>query len=115
MILNWNGKKYLEQFLPSVIASTYQNYFVVLGDNASDDDSVNFVNSNYPQVRIIRNKVNEGFAKGYNTVLKEVVADYYVLLNSDIEVEQSWIEPVIGLMETDTSIAACQPDTTTEC
>ena len=109
VILNWNGKKYLEQFLPSVLASTYQNYFVVLGDNASDDDSVNFVNSNYPQVKIIRNKVNEGFAKGYNSVLKEVTADYYVLLNSDIEVENNWIEPVIALMETDNSIAACQP------
>ena len=81
----------------------------MVGDNASDDDSVNFLAAHYPQIKIIRNPVNEGFAKGYNTVLRQVQADYFVLLNSDVEVEPSWIEPVIALMEGDTAIAACQP------
>ncbi|MEP6617594.1 MAG: glycosyltransferase family 2 protein [Ginsengibacter sp.] len=109
VILNWNGKKFLEKFLPSVVASTYQNHTIVLGDNASEDDSVDFVKATYPQIKIIRNGVNEGFAKAYNTILKQVTADYYVLLNSDVEVTKSWIEPVIGLMESDEAIAACQP------
>lgn len=109
VILNWNGKKFLQQFLPSVTASTYKNYVVVVGDNASDDDSVNFLTTHYPQIKIIRNPVNEGFAKGYNTVLRQVQADYFVLLNSDVEVEPGWIEPVIALMESDPAIAACQP------
>lgn len=109
VILNWNGKKFLQQFLPSVTASTYQNYVVVVGDNASDDDSVNFLATHYPQIKIIRNPVNEGFAKGYNTVLSQVQADYFVLLNSDVEVDPGWIEPVIALMESDPAIAACQP------
>jgi GT2 family glycosyltransferase len=109
VILNWNGKKFLEQFLPSVIASTYKNYTVVVGDNASEDDSVNFLSQYYPQIKIIRNRVNEGFAKGYNSVLKQVTTDYYVLLNSDVQVQEKWIEPVIELMQNDPAIAACQP------
>ena len=109
VILNWNGKKFLEQFLPSVISSSYNNYTVIVGDNASEDDSVNFLREFYPQIKIIPNQVNEGFAKGYNTVLKQVTADYYVLLNSDVQVEKQWIEPVIELMQMDPSIAACQP------
>jgi GT2 family glycosyltransferase len=109
VILNWNGKKFLEQFLPSVICSTYNNYSIVIADNASHDDSVLFVRENYPQIRILQNKINEGFAKGYNLALKEINADYYVLLNSDVEVQPGWMEPVIELMESDTDIAACQP------
>ena len=109
VILNWNGKKFLEQFLPSVISSTYNNYSIVIADNASHDDSVLFVRENYPQIRILQNEINEGFAKGYNLALKQVNADYYVLLNSDVEVQPGWMEPVIELMESDTNIAACQP------
>jgi GT2 family glycosyltransferase len=109
VILNWNGKKFLEQFLPSVLSSTYDNTAVIVADNASSDDSVNFVTTRYPQVRIIKNAENEGFAKGYNTALRQVNSDYYVLLNSDVEVTPGWIEPIISLMESDTSIAACQP------
>jgi GT2 family glycosyltransferase len=109
VILNWNGKKYLEQFLPSVLASTYTNYFVVLVDNASTDDSLSYIQQHYPSVRIISNPGNEGFARGYNLALKQVVADYYVLLNSDVEVTPGWIDPIIALMESNKNIAACQP------
>ena len=109
VILNWNGKNFLEQYLPSVMASLYSNKKIIVADNASTDDSISFLQNNYPQVQIIQNPANEGFAKGYNTALKQVRADYYVLLNSDVEVTPSWIEPVIRLMESDTTIAACQP------
>lgn len=109
VILNWNGRKFLEQFIPSVLASTYANKRIIVADNASTDDSVSFLQQHFPNVEIIHNDTNEGYAKGYNTVLKQIEADYYVLLNSDIEVEAGWIEPVIGLMEGDKKIAACQP------
>ncbi len=109
VILNWNGRKFLEQFLPSVIASTYQNKRLIVADNASTDDSIHFLQTHYPSIEIIRNESNEGFAKGYNTALKKVTSDYYVLLNSDVEVEAGWIEPIINLMQTDPLIAACQP------
>lgn len=109
VILNWNGKKYLEKFLPSVIASTYPNLEIVLGDNASTDESVIFVKEKYPSIRIISTFKNLGFAGGYNHVLTLVNADYYVLLNSDVEVANDWIEPVIALMESDPMIAAAQP------
>ena len=103
------AKHSLQKFLPSVLASTYANKRVIVADNASTDDSVLFLQQNFPQVEIIKNTSNEGFAKGYNTALKQVKADYYVLLNSDVEVTPGWIEPVIDLMETDATIAACQP------
>lgn len=109
VILNWNGKKFLEQFLPSVTASTYPNLQVVVADNGSTDDSVAFVAQHYPSVVQVQNETNEGFAKGYNTALKQVEASYYVLLNSDVEVTQGWIEPVIDLMECNKMIGACQP------
>lgn len=89
--------------------STYPNLRVIVADNASADDSVLFLKENYPAVEIIINPSNEGFAKGYNSALKNVAADYLVLLNSDIEVVPGWIEPVIELMEQDKRIAACQP------
>lgn len=109
VILNWNGKKFLEQFLPSVLASTYKNMRVIIADNASTDDSVIFIREHFPSVEIIINDVNEGFAKGYNSALKKVESGYYVLLNSDVEVCPGWIEPIINLMEQDKMIAACQP------
>ena len=109
VILNWNGRKFLEQFLPSVVASVYDNKRIIVADNASVDGSVTFVKEQYPQIEIIINSSNEGFAKGYNTALKQVQSDYYVLLNSDVEVTPNWIIPVIELMETDAAIAACQP------
>ena len=109
VILNWNGRDYLEKFLPSVLASTWPNCEVVIVDNASTDHSPDFAKEKFPTVNIIRLPQNFGYAKGYNEGLKQVTADYYVLLNSDVEVEAGWIEPVITLMETDASIGAAQP------
>ncbi len=109
VILNWNGRKYLEQFLPSVMATTYPGARVVLADNASTDDSVEFVKTRYPQVQIIINKENYGFARGYNEALQHLDDPYVVLLNSDVEVQPGWVEPIIDLMESDPLIGACQP------
>jgi GT2 family glycosyltransferase len=109
VILNWNGRDFLRKFLPAVVSSTYLNKRIIVADNASSDDSVSFLRENFPQVELIINPANEGFAKGYNTALRQVKADYYVLLNSDVEVTPGWIEPIITLMEKDWSIAACQP------
>lgn len=106
VILNWNGRFFLEKFLPSVYNSTYPNIEFVIGDNASTDDSVDFVKANYPQIRIIQNDNNYGFAGGYNKVLEQVEADYYILLNSDVEVNTHWIEPVIEMMERENYVAA---------
>ena len=109
VILNWNGKAFLEKFLPSVLASSYNNKRVIVADNASSDDSVSFLREHFPAVEIIINASNGGFAKGYNDALKNVEADYLVLLNSDVEVTAGWLEPVISLMESDKKISACQP------
>nr|WP_121272785.1 glycosyltransferase family 2 protein [Pedobacter schmidteae] len=109
VILNWNGKKLLEQFLPSVVKSAYPNLQIVVGDNASTDDSVAFVMTHYPEIRIIVNDDNYGFAEGYGKLLDQIEADYYVLLNSDVEVPVNWIQPVIDAMEMDSSIAVAQP------
>lgn len=82
---------------------------VIVADNASTDDSVAVLKADFPEIRIIENKSNGGFAKGYNQALKLIDAEYYILLNSDIEVTENWINPVIELMESDKNIAACQP------
>ncbi|MDP4265609.1 MAG: glycosyltransferase family 2 protein [Bacteroidota bacterium] len=109
VILNWNGKKFLQQFLPSVLSSTYPNYEVIVADNGSSDDSIPFMEQTYPAVSLTRFDHNLGFAKGYNKALIQVEADYYVLLNSDVEVQPGWLEPMARLLEDDPSIAACQP------
>jgi GT2 family glycosyltransferase len=109
VILNWNGRKHLQHFLPFLQQSTYPNMSLIVADNGSTDDSVSFLEMNYPEVEILRSPINEGYAKGYNTALKKVTAEYCVLLNSDVEVTPGWIEPVIELMESDKFIAACQP------
>lgn len=109
VILNWNGRPLLEKFLPGVVRSIYPDLQIIVGDNASTDDSVAFVRANYPDVRLIENDKNYGFAEGYRKILEQVEADYYVLLNSDVEVPEHWILPVINLMEQDDLIAAAQP------
>ena len=109
VILNWNGVKHLRQFLPSVMSSAWPNLAVVVGDNASSDGSVEFIRQEYPSVRIIQNDQNYGFTGGYNKVLAQVDADYYILLNSDVEVSPGWIAPVINLMKSDPLIAAAAP------
>lgn len=107
-ILNFNGRNYLETFLPSVIAYS-DNATIYVIDNCSQDDSVQFLEANYPQINLVLNDENGGFAKGYNQGLQHIVADYYILLNSDIEVTPNWITPCIDFLEKDQSIAALQP------
>jgi GT2 family glycosyltransferase len=109
VILNWNGREFLRKFLPFVLANSKDIAEVIVADNASTDSSIEFLQDTFPEVRIITNRTNGGFARGYNEALAEVDADYFVLLNSDIEVTPNWIEPVIWLMESDRTIAACQP------
>ncbi len=109
VILNWNGRKYLEHFIPFVMATTYEHFEVVVADNGSTDDSLAFLRDTWPQIRIIQHSKNLGFAKGYNETLRQVVSDYYVILNSDVEVEPGWLQPMVSLLENNPSIAACQP------
>ena len=108
VILNWNGQQWLEKFLPTVIEkSSMANIYIA--DNASTDDSISLIENNFPSVKIIQNQLNEGYAKGYNDALKDLKEKYFVLLNSDIEVTNNWIEPIINLMEENPNISACQP------
>jgi GT2 family glycosyltransferase len=108
VILNYNGRKYLETFLPSVIEHSV-GYEIIVADNASTDDSVSFLKNTYPTIKILQNTTNQGFAEGYNTALKQISAEYYILLNSDVEVTYNWIQPIIDLMDSNKSTAACQP------
>lgn len=109
VILNWNGQKMLERFLPSVTAHTQGDAEVIIADNGSTDDSLPFLQKHYPQLRVIRLDKNYGFAGGYNKALQQVDADYYVLLNDDVEVTPGWIEPVIAQMQQHPDTAICQP------
>ena len=109
VILNWNGKKMLERFLPSVTAHTQGDAEVIIADNGSTDDSLDFVRAQYPGLRIIELDKNYGFAGGYNRALQQVKADYYVLLNDDVEVTPGWIEPVVAQMQQHPDTAICQP------
>ena len=108
VILNWNGLNFLQQFLPTV--KLYSGIArIIVADNNSTDDSINWLKSNHPDVMLIEMDQNRGFAGGYNTALKSVDTEYFVLLNSDVEVTENWLQPIISLMESDLSIAACQP------
>ena len=109
VILNWNGRHMMEKFLPSVTANTTGDAEVIIADNGSTDDSIEFLHSHYPSLRIIQLDQNYGFAEGYNRALAQVEADYYVLLNDDVEVTPHWIEPVIAQMQQNPQTAICQP------
>lgn len=109
VILNWNGKDWLEKFLPSVVKYSASLARIVVADNASTDDSVHFLDQYYPEIIQIKNPENGGYAKGYNQALSQLDDDYFVLLNSDVEVSENWLEPMIRLMESQKDIAACQP------
>ena len=110
VILNFNGKNWLEKFLPNVIEfTTYPDAEIIVADNASTDDSVSFLKTNFPNIRLVINPVNTGYAGGYNDALQYIKSDYYVLLNSDVEVSKNWIENVIHFMELDELFVACQP------
>lgn len=108
VILNYNGINWLKKFLRDVIKKT-RIADVIIADNASTDDSINYISNNFPNVKLILNKKNEGYAGGYNRVLQQISAEYYVLLNTDVEVTDNWIKPIIELMDNDSNIAACQP------
>jgi len=109
VVLNYNGLHYLQRFLPFVVDSGYANKKIYVADNASTDDSVVMLKRDFPQVELILLDKNYGYAEGYNHALAQVAADYYVLLNNDVEVTADWIRPIITLMESDAAIAACQP------
>jgi len=108
VILNFNGRNFLQQFLPSVLNHS-EDAKIVLADNGSTDGSANFVKSEFPQVEVITLHENKGFCGGYNTVLKNIEATYYVLLNSDVEVTPGWLQPIVKLMDSNPAIAAAQP------
>lgn len=108
VILNYNGKKFLEQFLPTVISHS-QGALIVVADNGSTDDSVEFIRKFFPTVQLINIERNLGFCGGYNFALKQVYATYYVLLNSDVEVTKGWLPPIVSLFKSDPTIAAIQP------
>lgn len=108
VILNYNGQRFLEKFLPSVIQNA-DACEIIVADNASTDNSVPFMTQVYPEIRLIQLLHNSGFAGGYNEALKQIKATYYILLNSDIEVTPNWIAPVIDLMDANPNMAACQP------
>lgn len=108
VILNWNGQKLLEQFLPAVMAfSEEANIYVA--DNASTDDSVHYIKENFPEITIIENSENGGYAKGYNDALKQVEEDIYCLLNSDVEVTENWLESILEEFENNPETAIIQP------
>lgn len=119
VILNWNGRGMLERFMPSVVKYSHRQHFsvldtdfyteVVVADNGSSDDSLPFLQQNYPDVPLVLLDRNYGFAEGYNKALAHVEADYYVLLNSDVECTPRWIEPVIRIMDANSRIAVMQP------
>ena len=109
VILNWNGRKMLREYLPSVLQYSRDEATVYIADNASTDDSLALLREHFPEVRLIVLDMNWGFAEGYNKALRQIEAEYYLLLNSDIEVTHHWLTPMIELLDTHQDIAACQP------
>lgn len=109
VILNWNGRKLLEEFLPSVVLHSKDEAEIYVVDNASTDDSVSYLKQNFPEVNIVQNSENKGYAGGYNEGLKQIEADVYVLLNSDVEVTENWLNPVINEFKNNELLAAAQP------
>ena len=109
VILNWNGRELLEKFLPSVVAYSLEDAEIYVADNNSTDESIAFLKKEYPQVKIIQNSVNGGYAKGYNDALKRIKADVYALVNSDIEVTKDWLKPIKAVFEQNSQTAIVQP------
>ena len=109
VILNWNGAAMLRQYLPSVIEHSRDEATVIVADNASTDDSLELMHTEFPEVPLIMLSKNWGFAEGYNKALRQVDAQYYLLLNSDIEVTPHWLTPLLQFMDAHDDVAACQP------
>ena len=108
VILNWNGRSHLERFLPVLVART-PGADIVVADNGSTDDSADFIRARFPQVELLLLDRNYGFAEGYNRALARIEADYCVLLNSDVEVTEGWLAPLVELLERDSAAAAVAP------
>ena len=109
VILNWNGEKMLRQYLPSVIQYYRDEATVYVADNASTDNSMELLRTHFPEVKLVILEKNWGFAEGYNKALKQIDAEYYLLLNSDIEVTHHWLTPMIEFLDSHDDVAACQP------
>lgn len=109
VILNWNGQKLLEQFLPSIVNFSANEAEIYVADNASTDSSINYIKEFYPAVKIVQNVVNGGYAKGYNDALQSIKADIYCLINSDVEVTENWLSPIIDVFKSDEKTAIIQP------
>ncbi|TLF44729.1 glycosyltransferase family 2 protein [Maribacter aurantiacus] len=109
VILNWNGEVLLERYLPSVVKYSEGLADIYVADNASTDGSIEFLKQHYPNIKIIQNSSNDGFAQGYNDALKHVKADIYCLLNSDVEVSKNWLAPVIDFFTQRLDVAIVQP------
>ncbi len=109
VILNWNGAEMLKKYLPSVLNYSREEAVVYVADNASTDNSIALLKEQFPEVRLILLEKNWGFAEGYNKALAQVEAEYYLLLNSDIEVTPGWLTPMIEFMDAHKEVAACQP------
>ena len=109
VILNWNGVQLLEQFLPAMVACTNNDAEIYVADNASTDTSISFIKEQYPQIKLVQNTCNGGYAKGYNDALQHIDADIYALVNSDIEVTPYWLTPIIEEFKKNTKTAIVQP------
>lgn len=109
VILNWNGAEMLKKYLPSVLQYSREEAVVYVADNASTDNSITLLKEQFPEVRLILLEKNWGFAEGYNKALEQVDAEYYLLLNSDIEVTPNWLTPLLSFMDSHQEVAACQP------
>ncbi|WP_299672504.1 glycosyltransferase family 2 protein [uncultured Polaribacter sp.] len=109
VILNWNGQKLLEQFLPSVVNFSSELATIYIADNASTDSSIQYIKEFFPAIKIIENAVNGGYAKGYNDALQSIDADIYCLLNSDVEVTKNWLEPILDVFKSEEKTAIVQP------
>ncbi len=109
VILNWNGASMLRTYLPSVLRHSADEAVVYVADNDSTDDSLQLLEREFPEVRRIVLDKNYGFAEGYNRALSLVEAEYYLLLNSDVEVTPHWLTPLISFMDSHPEVAACQP------
>lgn len=109
VILNWNGQAMLEKYMPSVLQYSKDEATVYVADNASTDQSMEMLRQHFPGVKLIQLEKNWGFAEGYNKALKQVDAEYYLLLNSDIEVTHHWLTPMTEYLDNHPDVAACQP------
>ena len=109
VILNWNGRHHLERFLPSVVCHSSNEAEVVVADNGSKDDSLAWLRLNYPEVRVVKLDKNYGFADGYNRAIREVESEYVLLLNSDVEVTDGWLAPLVEVLDNEEDVAVVAP------